>query len=1130
MERQMAFHILGLKETKDESAIQDAYRGLLRQTNPEDDPEGFKRLREAYEAALAWARKPEEQEQGEKTDIDRWIDRADQVYRNICLRRQPEAWKEVLEDPLCDDLDTSLQAREAMMAYLMDHIYLPNAVWKLFDKRFQIVEDRENLEQQFPRDFLNYVTYYIQNEEFINYSLFQILDQEGMDADAYIRNYLGVKRLVDQGEIKECREKLEALEAFGIYHPYQDVEMLRVLYALMERARSEMPQGMTFEETPGGEEAVRIMQNLLEHYGEDSYVQLHCGMGKWTLGEEEAAAGLWEKILEKHPSHYMAKFYIVRYLMKKEEYRQAKEKMLELLDIDGNDEQVIGYLHTANEALIKEYEEKQKEAESQNQHLKFEDAVDLARCYYQNEMCEEAISILEKLSPDEEQEYEYSNLFGRVLYRADAYDRACPQLKRWLELIRLTPEDDDEEHKKRRSREFRACHILSGCCHEMGDREQAMEYVEQAIRVADNQEDMVSAMQYKAYMLFTYEEYEKCIDGCDQVIEKNDRYFPAYLQRQEAAYKLKKGQQVVDDYYNAINIYNGYYKPYLLAAQTFFYHDQYEDAKGVLDRAKENGVEFSDNMRLYQVKILRNLAQKKEDRELPFTIIRELLDTVKSPETDIEDISELEYELALLYWDDGDLDKAVEYLNLAIEKNPDRMQYHMVGGHIYLDKKAYKKALEEYNIASAEHGESPSLHYNCGVCQEELGLKELALECYKKALEYKEGYRDACEKIANYYKERYNRLYDEADFELALNYINQQLKVRENCYYLVERGRIYMSAYKLKEAIKDFEKALEYVENDWASYNNMGCCYKYMGQFEKAIQCLLKAVECMGEDKSVLPYSNMADCYEALKQYEKAIQCYEKDLEMFPDRKVFRKEIGLLYQYMGDYENALKYFQMEPGLDDYYENMANVYYLQGKKKLAIQTYEEGIRKASKEDKSDRFSDLAYFYRHILRETKKAEYYYKKALAVATNDDDRHELEWKLAALYFTMGKRDNARLFARKSLEHFNKAGNGTEENYLNYLQYRPARLMRFGWIYICLGETQKGLSLFRQMTECHRCRHCRHRECFEAYQYLGRYYETTGDYEQALEYYEKAYAANDQDLVSAVSIEKVKELMRKKR
>ena len=136
----------------------------------------------------------------------------------------------------------------------------------------------------------------------------------------------------------------------------------------------------------------------------------------------------------------------------------------------------------------------------------------------------------------------------------------------------------------------------------------------------------------------------------------------------------------------------------------------------------------------------------------------------------------------------------------------------------------------------------------------------------------------------------------------------------------------------------------------------------------------------------------------------------------------------------------------------------------------------------------------------------------------------------MAALYFAMGKKDNAKLFARKSLEHFHKCKNGTEEDYLNYLQYRPARLMRFGWIYICLGETEKGLQMFRQMTQCWRCRHCRHRECFEAYQYLGRYYETVGDYEKALEWYERAYTINDQDLVSKISIEKVKELMHKKR
>ena len=169
MERQLAFHVLGIKETKDEQQIQDAYRGLLKRTNPEDDPEGFKRLREAYETAVSWARQPEPLEEGEKTDIEKWIDQVNEIYLDIHDRCNPKLWIDVLEDPVCTDLDTSLQAREGLLAYLMDHIYLPNIIWKLLDECFQIVEERELLEQQFPTDFLNYVMYYIRNTEFINY-------------------------------------------------------------------------------------------------------------------------------------------------------------------------------------------------------------------------------------------------------------------------------------------------------------------------------------------------------------------------------------------------------------------------------------------------------------------------------------------------------------------------------------------------------------------------------------------------------------------------------------------------------------------------------------------------------------------------------------------------------------------------------------------------------------------------------------------------------------------------------------------------------------------------------------------------------------------------------------------------
>ena len=48
--------VLGLEEpTQDVSAIRRAYARKVRECHPEEDPEGFLRLREAYQAALAYA-------------------------------------------------------------------------------------------------------------------------------------------------------------------------------------------------------------------------------------------------------------------------------------------------------------------------------------------------------------------------------------------------------------------------------------------------------------------------------------------------------------------------------------------------------------------------------------------------------------------------------------------------------------------------------------------------------------------------------------------------------------------------------------------------------------------------------------------------------------------------------------------------------------------------------------------------------------------------------------------------------------------------------------------------------------------------------------------------------------------
>lgn len=1129
MEKQMAYHVLGIEETKEEEVIKNAYRSLLKRTNPEDDPEGFRRLREAYDEALRLARLQEKRKKRKKADksgIERWVDRVDEVYQDLAARCEEESWEEVFSDPLCEGIDTSQQLRDAFLTYLMEHIYLPLKIWKRIDRQFQIVEDQEQLLWKFPKEFVEYMVYYIEHEPFLDFGQFRAVEGRKADWDEYIRNYLDIKYQIDQGQTEGQLKRLDDLAAFGVYHPYADVERLRLLSA----------GGQSWREDPKGEqgnvrmsaqltEAQALADRLLEECGEDANVLLYCGEARWAAGRRKEAYHIWRKILEKNPDHYTAQYAAARYLIGEKEYEEGKELLMDLLSIDGGDPAVLEDMRKTNEVLIARYRESIAGSGGDEEKAN-EETVQLGWCLFQNEKMDEALELMKDFTPVEKTVYSYENLYGRILYKTGRYAEALPHLERWLEMIHKTPKDEDKENIRRRSREFRACHLLGSCCYELGKVQEAFDYVDMSVEAAELFADKQICTMYKAHLLFEEARYRESIELCDRLLREDEEYFPAILQRQEASYRLKDGQQVVDDYYRAIQLYTEYYKPYLLAAEAFFDNSQFSDAQIVMDRARENHVEFSPGMRLCEIKILRNLAEEQGEREKALKLAKELLSLINENPSlknmDIEDRSEVEYEIALLQWESNNHSRALKHLKEAIAQNPKRTQYRMIRGHIYLEKQEYKKALEEYFAAQDEYEDTPVLHYHMGLCLEGLGMRGLAMDAYENALACQEAYEDANEKLADFYKDRYLSAYDKADFKKAMGYLDDQLDYLENSYYRVEKGRLYMAAYGLEEAVREFEKALFFDSEDWAAHNNMGCCYKYMGRFEKAIECLEKAARYMGEGTSVLPYSNMADCYEAMGDYRKAIWCYEKDLEMFPDRREFYQEIGLLYQYLGDYDKAVHYFQMDPGLDDYYDNMACAYFLQGKEKEAVKTYVTGIRRAGKEAKTNRMCDLAYFYMEILGEHQKAEEYYKKAIAAAVTEDDLHETEWKLAALYFRVGRKKDARFHAGKAMEHFYKAAKGTEGNYLGYLPCRPARLMRFGWIYICLGETQKGLNMFRQMTRCRRCRQCRHPGCFESYQYLGMYYEAIGNRKKAYEYYKKAYEWNTHGIAVSIAWKRI--------
>lgn len=1162
MEREMAFHILGIDaagrmggengaDRISEEMVRRAYREHLRSANPEDDPDGFKRLREAYEAALLLVRQAEmllEESDGAdagnggeagsggnagsgentgfgrrggasgragKTEVDDWIDQVGEVYDDITLRYRTDEWEELLANPVCEGLDTSLEAREKALVFLMDHIYLPQPVWRLLDSKFQLVEDQKALAEKFPGNFLDYVVYYVEHEGFIPFHFFQVINELEYEADSYLQHYFSIKKKIDGKDGENCLQELDDLKAFGVWHPYEEVERIRLF---LDRNRTD--------------EAAAMAKRLAADYPGDNYIGAYAGQALYAQGQKDEACGLWQKVLNRAPDYYAAKLGIIKYQMDQRDYYGARERMMEILELDGSDQEVMELLHTANEAMIAEYRGKLERNESDERLSEPDMALEIGWCLFQNERLDEAIDYLGSFHADAAQEYGYSNLYGRVLYQAKQYERALPHLERWLELIEATEDDGGEENRKRRSRRGRACYILSGCCHSLGREEEAERYARRAVEVSVTMREKMGCMQYLSTILCEMKQYEKAVDICDELIREDENYYPAYLTRQEACFELKKAQAVVDDYHRAVRIFAGYYKPYLLAAKVFYYYNQFEDAKGVIEEARENQVEFSQQMKLFEVKILRNLARSNEARKRPLEICGELLKVVGSgsslsDETDIEDLSEVEFETGLLHWDNDENDEAISHVNEAIRQNPERLQYRLVRGNIYLDMKKYSEALAEYSEAGKEYSELASLYYNMGLCYEGKGLKTLAVEHFEKAAQLQEGYRDSLEKLSDYYHDRYRAEYRREDYEKALSYMDRQLAVTENCYYLVCRGRIYMTAYEFQKAIADFERALEYTENDWAALNNIGCCYKYMGEFRTAIGYYARSVNAMEDHKNALPYSNMADCYEALGDFLKAIDCYKKDLELFPEYAVFYSETGKLFCYLGKFDDAARALEKTRELDSYYKNMADLWYRRGNKRKALGILKEGVQKANAEKKAERLCDLGEFCMEYLHNFPLAVFWLKRAISFEGVHSVMFECEWRLAWAYFVMKKPGKAKRHGERALEHLKQSGNGTESDYLAFGQSKPARNLRLAWIYLAMGQTKKGLELFEEMDHCYRCRNCRSGGCYEKYLYLGAYQETIGQPGTAMELYETAKSFKPHSMEVKSAIEKLRRKMK---
>lgn len=1118
--------VLEIDPTKDEAAIKKAYLKKLALTHPEDDPEGFKKLRTSYEEALKWA-KTETIDVAEKKQepIDLWMARVEDIYFHFSKRIDIAAWRELFEDDICEGLDTSEMALHHLLNFLSGHYHLPQEVWQLIDKVFCIQAIKATLIEDFPENFINYMIHQIKNESFIAWSLFK--GEETADYDTYINDYLELVRYIDdlndQEEViltneqeKQYQSLVHKLNDSQITYPHFIVQQLRMALKLKDR-----------------EKAHYLAETLaVSPYGKDSYVSYFIGKEKWLNHEEEAAYIIWQDILKQKPDHYGAQVGMIYYAAYKKQYKEAKEQVLEMIEHYSETAEINKLMVDINKHLIAQMLEERKEKPN-DESLRLE----LGWCYFQNKEYDTCRQLFNDYSPSEEFVFEYHNLKGRNSFAGGYLEEALPELMSWLEAIKALEDDGSERYQKRHRRIGYANFLVSMCHCEMAQKtvgeakkrhyEAGEKFLEAALQMATPEHDYILSYKERlAYVRLKLDKNEACVDLCDEMIKEDKNFYLAYLLRQEAFFNLHNAQGVIDDYYAATSIYAAYIQPYLFAIEVFIIFGQYEEAEQVITRARGLQLE-SAKLDFLALKIRRQLNPTREDYQSIIKALQELLQRVKETDNkEIEYLDEVYLEIALSYMNLEAYQAALDAINLAIVQNTKNNYYKWIKADILQDLNQMVEALPLYESIQTTYENNSEYYYDIGRCLHNLGQLDKALIAYQKAQALNPNHGDVNDKLRKIYLEKFIKTGNQASYQLAVTYSEKQIALQEVAYYLINQGLTFLENYELEKAKHAFLKAIQDEPENAYGYNNLGYTYKILGDYHQAVAMYTKGIQLREKYCMVLLYSNLATCYTAMGQYDKAEACYQKCIESFPYEQSIYSDLILLYHRMGKQKEAIKICKerlkyRHINKISVYLDLGSTYANMGQYFKASICYKNALQ--LEKDNGYIYNKMGDFYFEEVHDYKKAVKVYEKALKMYEEKQYSNiDMCINLVRSYSALKNVQMAKVYFNKALQMI-ETRYETLENYLQYKPLAPLHYYQIGCLYLAIGDGILAKQYFDQIHNMTRCRHCEYSACYEALEGQGMIYMMQGEVDKAMRCFKQALTINEASGISKYYLKKLK-------
>lgn len=872
----MFWEILKIEPTTDKQVIRVAYRELLSLTNPEEKPEEFKALREAYEAALAYAE--EHASDKVRTPIEIWQDELEEVYGDFSRRCELTEWQKLLNQDICLSVDTRMECEDRLLRFLMEHYFLSHEVWVYFDQQFSWLDRQTELYETYPRDFIDYVVINgIHFSDILPMKMFM----PGRDAEA-CSEYLNLyHKLMNVDEPEEARATAEKMMTLSEQHPYGTVRMLL----------------MRIEDND--EEALTELIQLQKQYPDDMFIGLMLVEYLFESGRHEECRTLIEELKKYDRDNLRLRWFEAGCLAETGDYQEAVKIIDGLLrDTAGNGQMQYDLNQKRmewNKILIDRLSAK-LETEPDN----IEDRVNLAWAYLENDYLDQAAELAAGIPEDYEDRFGYYNLNGSIALAQMRYADAAEYLEELVRVAENLPADS-EKNVIRRGRVGEMCTRLGYCYHCMNETEKAEQAYGKALQVSENRTEILNHL---SEISLSSRDFEKAAEYSRQLIREFPGGYQGYLMLAFACFYMHQDREAYNAVERALDLCRSDLTVYTLKARILIRNGAADGAREIVDFLLENGLE-NDPTVLFTQGVLKEDAD--QDVKTAEELFEKALAGMNGLEMNYEYGAEMLYRLLYLKGDhlDGNRKEDRDIMNDLVDRglkcNPDHYGLKDYKAWLLIKEEEYEEALKIYLelMENPHHGPSVEAWIGYIYYQDLEHSADRSLQYYEKSLA--EGGSASGHFYAGMCCMYMHRLDDAEEHFKALEEKNPASV--DGPYRL---SYVYHMKGELDKALAASERAIEVVKDRSGSqtqyYVRKAILLRRMKRYDEAIAVIREAMERYGYEYGnrmiFMIYAQAGRLKEAEEHLRQWTEAGKPDSELY--------DCGiLLHMYRRDFEGAL---------------------------------------------------------------------------------------------------------------------------------------------------------------------------------------------------------------------------------